>query len=59
MMGWAEIRIELKGTLGDDLGGLLEDNWAVPLLAGSTISSTLCTKVGKQQFPPTLHFPKC
>lgn len=51
MRGWTEIRTELKGTSGDDLGGILEDNWAVSLLAGSTISSALCTKVGKQESP--------
>lgn len=33
MRGWTEIRTELKGTLGDDLGGISEDSWAVPLSA--------------------------
>lgn len=47
---WTEIRTELKGTLGDDLEAFWKTT-GKSLLAGSTISSILCTKAGKQESP--------
>lgn len=56
--GWTEIRTELKGTLGDDLGGILEDNWEVPA-CGKHYQLYSLHQGRKTGIPPTLHLPVC